>query len=388
MGRRLTILMLLLFSVILCGCTNRRKELVPNESNSIKVGVFKGYGGAAVCIREAYAACLIDPGMEVTYITPDDISRGSLQGLDAFIIPGGSGSRQYMDMGESNRETLKKWVKEGGTVFGICAGAYMLSNTPEYACMNMIGAKAIDIEHDNRRHGICKVTLTPEGKKTFPEVADRDTLYLMYYEGPALVNADEADAPRYNILGTMMSDVHIEGNAPANMTGNKPFFTHTRYGKGHVIGSVGHPEATPGMQWMVPRLLRAAMEAELIAYNDVSVDPDKFNKEILCTEDVAVREKEIFMLLQKEATSKEKIEAIEYLFSVCSWDGKNWVRGMLYEQNPSVQLAAARYMNHSGYTAFFDDMKEAVRIQKDPVVQQKLQKQCDSLLLQIRGKSW
>ncbi|WP_155809425.1 hypothetical protein [Porphyromonas macacae] len=45
-------------------------------------------------------------------------------------------------------------------------------------------------------------------------------------------------------------------------------------------------------------------------------------------------------------------------------------------------------MNHSGYTAFFDDMKEAVRIQKDPVVQQKLQKQCDSLLLQIRGKSW
>ncbi len=61
---------------------------------------------------------------------------------------------------------------------------------------------------------------------------------------------------------------------------------------------------------------------------------------------------------------------------------------MLYEQNPSVQLAAARYMNHSGYTAFFDDMKEAVRIQKDPVVQQKLQKQCDSLLLQIRGKSW
>lgn len=189
MGRRLTILMLLLFSVILCGCTNRRKELVPNESNSIKVGVFKGYGGAAVCIREAYAACLIDPGMEVTYITPDDISRGSLQGLDAFIIPGGSGSRQYMDMGESNRETLKKWVKEGGTVFGICAGAYMLSNTPEYACMNMIGAKAIDIEHDNRGHGICKVTLTPEGKKTFPEVADRDTLYLMYYEGPALVNA-------------------------------------------------------------------------------------------------------------------------------------------------------------------------------------------------------
>ncbi|WP_051529648.1 hypothetical protein [Porphyromonas macacae] len=75
---------------------------------------------------------------------------------------------------------------------------------------------------------------------------------------------------------------------------------------------------------MVPRLLRAAMGAELIAYNDVSVDPDKFNKEILCTEDVAVREKEIFMLLQKEATSKEKIEAIEYLFSVCSWDGKNW----------------------------------------------------------------
>lgn len=384
MNKQIYSLLIVLAAMIMTSC-NGQKDTANESARMIKVGVFKGHGGAATCIREAYAACLIDPEMEVSYLTPDDIARGNLVDLDAFIIPGGGGSTEYLDMGESNRRALSDFVENGGTLFGICAGAYMLSNTPDYACMKMIGAKAIDIEHDNRGHGICKVTLTDAGKEIFPEVANRDTLYLMYYEGPVFVPENENEAPKYNTLAMMMSDVHVEGNAPANMTNNKPFFTSTKVGKGHVISSVGHPEATPGMQWMVPRFIRWAMGKELVKYNDVIVNPNKFNAEILCTDSVAAREKQIYKDLLY-ASPEVKIAGIQYLDSVCSWSGKNWVRGLLYEDNVDVQMAAARYMNNTGYTSFYDDVTEAVRMQKDPVVQQKLQRLCDSLEMLIQGK--
>ncbi len=383
MTKKMTYGVLFLITLLLCSCSGKNEKTNLSSSTTIKVGVFQGHGGAATCIREAYAACMIDPEMEVRYITSGDMARGELQGLDALIIPGGGGSNQYLDMGETNRAAIKDWVEQGGTVMGICAGAYLLSNTPGYASMGMIGAKAIDIEHDNRGHGVCKVTLNDNAKKIFPEVADRDTLYIVYYEGPVFVPADSAATPEYETLAMMMSDVHVEGNAPSNMTNNKPFYTHTVYGKGHVLSSVGHPEGTPGMQWMVPRLIRWAMGKELIEYKGV-VHPDNYNAEILCTPEVAKREGEIYEELLY-AGSEEKIAAIHYLDSVCSWSGKSWVRGLLYEKNTEVQMAAVHYMLKAGYTAFLDDVKEAVRMQKDPTVLQKMQIQCDSLQLYFNG---
>lgn len=52
--------------------------------------------------------------------------------------------------------------------------------------MALNGAQAIDIEHDNRGHGLSKFTLNEEGKKIFPELSSRDTCYVIYYEGPVL----------------------------------------------------------------------------------------------------------------------------------------------------------------------------------------------------------
>lgn len=382
MIKRLRLSWLIVALLTLCQCTSKNNKT--SNDTTIRVGVFKGHGGAATCVREAYAACLIDPEIEVSYVTSNDMAAGALNDLDAFIIPGGGGSRQYLDMGASNREALRTWIKEGGTVLGLCAGAYLMSDTPDYACMKMIGAKAIDIEHDNRGHGISKVRLDAEGRKIFPELAQRDTLYLMYYEGPVFVPADSTKTPLYTTLATMMSDVHLKSNAPRNMTNNRPFFTHTVQGSGHVIASVGHPEATPGMQWMVPRLLRWAMGKELISYEGV-IKPDLFNAEILATAEVEKREKEIYDELLY-GTPEVKVAAINYLDSVGSWDGKNWVRGLLYEDNIDVQLAAARYMSKAGYTSFLKDLEEATRLKPEGVEKQKLQAHCDTLSLFVRGK--
>ena len=102
---------------------------------------------------------------------------------------------------------------------GICAGAYFFSERPDGASLPLSGARAIDIEHDNRGHGNVAFTLTDEGRQLFGAYAALDTLYCMYYEGPVLVPVGT-----YTEFATMQSDVHEEGDAPAGMTVDRPFF--------------------------------------------------------------------------------------------------------------------------------------------------------------------
>lgn len=135
-----------------------------------------------------------------------------LDSIDAIIIPGGSGKSQYLNLGTLNQQRIKDFIAKGKGAVGICAGAYLFSNTPDYTCIQLNGQQAIDIEHDNRGHGLAKFTLCEEGKKIFPELADRDTSFVIYYEGPVFIN-NPADTIQSNTLAIMESDVHEEGNA-------------------------------------------------------------------------------------------------------------------------------------------------------------------------------
>ena len=173
-----------------------KKEI---STQPIKVGVFDGHGGAQTCIWETVAAIRLDPEMEVCTITTADIANNVLDSIDAIIIPGGSGKSQYLNLGTLNQQRIKDFIAKGKGAVGICAGAYLFSNTPDYTCIQLNGQQAIDIEHDNRGHGLAKFTLCEEGKKIFPELADRDTSFVIYYEGPVFIN-NPADTIQSNTL--------------------------------------------------------------------------------------------------------------------------------------------------------------------------------------------
>lgn len=108
-----------------------------------------------VAFGETVAAIQLDPEMSVRMITTADIAGNVLDSLDAIIIPGG-GKRQYQNLGAKNLQRIKDFVAKGKGAVGICAGAYLFSNTPDYACIVLNGQQAIDIEHDNRGHGLAK----------------------------------------------------------------------------------------------------------------------------------------------------------------------------------------------------------------------------------------
>lgn len=347
------------------------------QTDKMRVAVFDGHGGAQTCIWEAVAAIKLDAEMEVRTITSADIANNVLDSLDAIIIPGGGGSRQYLNLGNENQQRIKDFVARGGGAVGICAGAYLFSDTPEYSCMQLNGAQAIDIEHDNRGHGMAKFTLTEEGKEFFPEVAERDTLYVMYYEGPVFVPREGADI-QYETLAIMESDVHEQGDAPKNMTNNKPFFIGNKYGEGRVFSCIAHPEATPGMMWMIPRMVRWTLDKPIAGYAENVIDPTIFNKEILMSIADLRQESRCFRTFLY-GTADEKIAALDWLQSKHSWDAKRWIQGLLYDGDAEVRVRAAQYIADIHYLHYLPDMRAAYQTEKDEAAKAQIKEYLDKL---------
>lgn len=348
-------------ALLMVQCSPSKSEKKSGEK--IRVGVFDGHGGAETCIWESVAAVRLDPDMEVYLFTTSDMASGVLDSFDAIIVPGGGGSRQYLNMGGKNRERLLRFVEEGGGAVGICAGAYLFSDTPEYACLGINGLQAIDIEHDNRGHGVAKFTLTEEGKQWFPEIAERDTSYVVYYEGPVFV-PNPTSKIGSTTLAIMESDVHEEGNAPSNMTNGRPFFAINEYGLGKVVSSIAHPEATPGMMWIIPRLVRLSLGMAPKPYRKEVVQPDICNREILMSVEMLGRERECFRTLLY-GTAAEKVSALDWLQTHQSWDAKRWVQGTLFDSDPEVRLRAAKYISETQYLHYLPDLERAAATESD-----------------------
>lgn len=352
----------LAFAILGYSCSSNQQQTPIEGTAIIKVGVFDGHGGAQTCVWETVEAIKIDKEMIVRLITTSDIANGCLDSLDAIIIPGGGGSRQYLNLGYENHERIRNFIANGGGAVGICAGAYLFSNTPNYASIAINGAQAIDIEHDNRGHGLVKFTLTDEGKSIFPELATRDTNFVVYYEGPVFINAP--DTITYTSFATMESDVHEEGGAPTNMTNAKPFFIGNSYGKGRVFSTISHPEASPGMRWLIPRMVRWTLTKEYITYSENAIRPALFEKEILFSKNMLKRESAYYSTFLY-GSSEEKVDALNWLESSVSWDVKRWVQGLLFDSSPAVRARAAEYIAHSEFTHYLPDLRAALKTEKD-----------------------
>ena len=363
--------------LVVCWLCSAAISLAANPEDKVRVGVFEGHGGAQTCVWEAVEAIRLDPDMTVRTISAADIARGVLADLDAIIIPGGGGSTQYLNLGTENMERIKQFVASGKGALGICAGAYLFSDTPGYSCMRINGAQAIDLEHDNRGHGVAKFSLTPEGRQLFPELAERPLSYVVYYEGPVFIKNDTATIA-FRSLATMESDVHEESDAPANMTNNRPFLITNELGRGRVASCIAHPEATPGMMWMIPRIVRWTLHMPIKAYKARAVRPDVYNREILMTKADLERERKCFDTFLY-GTPEAKVEALDWLQACRSWDAKRWVQGLLFDGSPKVRARAARFIADTDYLTFLPDLEAAFRAEQNPETKAEIGRQLDSL---------
>lgn len=334
------------------------------QEKRINVGVYNGFGASAGCITDTLESLKIDPAIIPLEISAADILKGGLNKLDVLVIPGGSGSRQTQNMGFLAAQKVKDFVlKEGKGLVGICAGAYLLSDTPGYACLHIFPVEAIDRVHDERGYGIIEFKINNKGLEIFPELKEREKNYVYYYEGPVCIPAKQNKTP-FNQLATMVSDVHHKEGAPAGMTPGKPLYMTAKVGKGNVFISVGHPETTPGMRWMVPRMVRWTIGKKLIPYPGSVVRPDIYSGEILFDKEMRKQEQDLFQVLIY-GKSAEKIAAMETLVKVHSWSARYWFAGLLRDADPGVRLAAAKALVAIEYTSAIEDLKSLIPLETD-----------------------
>lgn len=70
----------------------------------------------------------------VQYVNADDIIGGALNdNPNAFVMPGGASRYKANKLNGAGNAAIKRYVQNGGTYMGICAGAY-------YACANTVWA--------------------------------------------------------------------------------------------------------------------------------------------------------------------------------------------------------------------------------------------------------
>ncbi len=345
------------------------------SGKKIQVGVFDGNGASPVCVVETMEALKIDKGIYPHKISAVDIMNGALDKLDVLIFPGGSASKEYNNLGLKAAEKVKAFAeKKHKGLVGICAGGYLFSTTPGYPSLELFPAPDIR-DHYDRGRALIGFKINKAGKKIFPELKKVDTAFYQYYDGPMY---DIPEGAPITVLATLTSDISHKKGYPKNVTPGKPAFFTADYGEGKIIASVGHPEATPGMRWIVPRMARYVAGKRLVGYKKNVVRPQIYSKEEFYTPDVIAFEKENFWKLFSK-NDDEVIKAIDNLHSIYSRPSIRWSIGLLRHTSPKVRQYAAQYLLETEYTAALPDIRAAYLSEKDEATKAVLKKVLNGL---------
>ncbi len=341
-------------------------ELSDTEENTeqkIVVGVFDGDGASVTCVLETMEALKIDSGIAPSVIHASDMVAGKLDAYDAIIFPGGSGSKELNNLGKLAQEAVRSFAKqENKAVIGICAGGYLLSSTPTYPSLAMASAKNIDRAHYARGRGLVEFTLNEKGEELFPELVGQ-SLFLQYYDGPILAPVDSLQMT-YTELGRYKTDIHPNVGIPSGITPGKTFLLIEKYGKGAISIVAGHPEATPGMRWMVPRMVRFSTNNERISYDSKWVKPELNDSAILFDNARKTYEKENFWKLV-EGSPEIQMESMSNLYEIRSRPAVRWNIGLLRDSDARVRKHAAFLLKEAEYTWAIADLKAALAVEKN-----------------------
>ena len=350
-------------------------QISPKKVKKIQVGVFNGQGAGQVSIIETLEALKIDKGIHGFEISASDILLGKLDKIDALIFPGGSGSKQLNYLGSQGQKLVKKFLKEDGKgIVGICAGAYMLCSTPSYPSLKI--ADAIHIrEHYDRGKGLIHFKLNNQGAEIFPELKNKN-VFVQFYDGPVIIplNNDKS----FTELGTYVSDVHINKGTPKGVTPNKTFLFTEQIGKGKIFAIAAHTESTPGIRFVVPRMVRWVTNSKLVEYDKKWINPDKNNKDILFDSELKAEEKKLWWTLFDD-NSKVKIESMNKLYEIRSRNGVRWYLGLLRDENPKVRALAATLLAKTEYSFAVEQIKDCLNVETDDDTKKAFKKALESL---------
>ncbi len=350
------------------------KSIKTEENTKLKVAIFNGLGASETCISETYEALKIDTGIITNYISASEINLGKIQQYDVVIFPGGSASNQLNNIGEQSAEKIKEFIKNGGGLVGICAGGYLLSTTKNYPSLEIVSATEWDRKHYDKGRALVEFKLTDLGLEVFPELLNKKC-FLQYFDGPVFMPSDSGKSglQSYKEFAIYISDIAIKPDYPIGITPGKTFLLGENIGKGKAMVIAGHPEATPGMRWMLPTMVRWTAGKELIKYHQKWINPQMYDSAIFYSTELIGYEKSNFWKLLSQKP-QDKLEAMHELQKIKSRQGVRWNIGLLRDNSKEVRALAAELILKNEYSAAIKDIENALNIETDSLTKITLQK--------------
>ena len=216
-----------------------KKLVLKKVKNPIRAGIFQNESNSNIPIARQLA---LSPEYDLRVLDPEDYTNGVLETLDLVIQPGGGCTKQYKALGEKGAEALKKFVREGGKYYGVCAGAFlaMQQSREGYPRLGLIPFKGDDPSH-YRGDAPIKVDFTDEGLSALGTT--NKTRTVIYFGGPAAVSGEPVADTDVKVLAKYAGRIiNTKQPLPVEEMAGKGAFLGGRVGKGKIFVSCPHPE--------------------------------------------------------------------------------------------------------------------------------------------------
>lgn len=214
-------------------------RIVPKKNaNPVKVAAYIGKGGSCYPIAEMLA---FSPEFELKVVSPEDVQAGALAGADLLLQPGGGCNSQMLALGEKGQAEVRKFVEKGGKYYGVCAGAFLATQSEgKFKRLGLVPYKH-DGEHIYRGWAPTNIKFTPEGCAALG--LKTNERMVLYWGGPVMVPGvpvPDSDVKVFGAYdGRIVNTCQPKPVAPMN---GKAAFLGGRVGKGKVFVSAIHPE--------------------------------------------------------------------------------------------------------------------------------------------------
>jgi len=352
------------FLILLVSCNNSGKKesyvkKLERNKESIAVGVYKPNEEDVIYVREIIEALKIDGGIVAVSLNDEDIKRSKLENIDVLIFPA---FRKYseIELDEEMIEIVKNFSFERGKgIVGICSGNKIISKDINPQNVDLINLKMTEPLLGESLNGIMKFELSEKGKQIFPELKNTQNLFIDFQSGP-IIHVEKDNQQMVNLIGSK-----TDNNAGI------PFFLTVLAGKGKIFVTSAHPEITPGMRWIVPRIVRWTIGRDLVSYDRNVVRPGFFKQEIVLDENMR-KEIDEYIEMLTQGDKKQKIEAMDKLSINYPWLAAEKVKDLLSDPNEKVRLRAAEFLTHIEYTLALDDIEKAVKNERKRKVKEQL----------------
>lgn len=348
---------------ILAGACNRGKsekeyvKKVELNTESIAVGVFKATGYDYPNIDYITEALKIDAAIVYVTLTEADILKTKLENIDVLILPAMLKDQKMDRLDDEVAEIITDFItKRGNGAISLSNGGEILTKSKKYQSLDLLDIELTDNQNLEINSGVIRVTLTDDGKRMFPELFDFESVTVDYHYGPKM-----------NVLDT--SDIQVL--AMAGSDESFPVLIKAKCEKGKLIFASINPELTPGMRWMIPRMVRWTFNKELIWYNRKVFRPNFYDKEVNLEAGVSEEIEELVLKLDK-GKKDEVIAAMDDLQALYPISVAEKIRSMLILKNDDIKLRAAKFLVDIEYTKALEDLNTLIKKERSNKVREEL----------------